>query len=172
MSNNKMIIIQSQNDNEYKIGINQSFWCVCMFAINYEELRNLFLNNKEEFINLYIKCLKEGTDNCKKDINNNIVINNTILFDKFNLSNKIFLTYEKKNLESINDIKILASYKFNIISWDSNSFILINIYGHFLILNSQENIVQFIKDDDVFNYIKNKTDTISNDSYITFYCCA
>ena len=39
-----------------------------------------------------------------------------------------------------------------------------------VILNSQENIVQFIKDDDVFNYIT--AETISNDSYITFYCCA
>jgi hypothetical protein len=165
LSNKNIIIVPSQSDDEYNIANDKTILCVCLFAINYEELRKTFLKNREDFINIYKKCLEDTLIKCNENININ---DKTILFEKLNLSNKIFkiLTYEENN-----DFTTLIFYKFCIVSGDIFSFILINIYGYFLVLNSQEHIVQFITSDETFKYIRDKVKKY-NDLNVIIFCCS
>jgi hypothetical protein len=179
LNENKRINVSCQTDNEYKISSNQCSWCAALFGLNYEELiRSFFASNKDKFLKIYHNCLKEGSelrrDNNKYLYGENIDSEN--LFEQLNMSKRIvanfsylsgtdndFIKILPDDLKNefytrihvpINNLSVIKSYKFCLISRHGQSFTVIPIGDSFLVLDSHVHTIGLMNYDNVVKYIK------------------
>lgn len=177
------IDVPCQTDSEYKTASNQCSWCAASFAVKYRELKDAFFNDKDNFVEIYKKCLEEGT-RLRKQFGVPVYgenIDNPTLGKELNLSKNIFLeaTYElnddksgeflsilpmdlknefytKKYLK-INDLSLLSAYKFILVSRHGQSFTLISVGNSFLVLDSHVHTVGLMTSENAHKYIKYQT---------------
>jgi len=180
-----------QTDEEFKITSNQCSWCAGEFALNYKKFIEFYISNKEQYCELYRKCVENGTNSRKtfgiKTYGENI--DNEVLLQTLNLKCKIHLslTYEsntQKSEEYINilpeDLKsefysksyifiqnfsIVSSYKFIMISRHGLSLTMIPFFGRFLVLDPHVHYSGVMTRENAEKYIKYQI-TDSDDSYV------
>lgn len=192
---NTKINVPCQTDNEYKIASNQCSWCAALFGLKWRELANNFYVNKENFLEIYLNCLNEGSE-LRQKYGTHLYgenIDSSNLKEKLNLKDHIVgeFTYLQKGEESsqkenlidilpddlknefytrsymqINNFSLLKSYKYCLISRHGQSFTVIPIGDMFLILDSHVHTVGLMSYDNLVKYIKYQTSDNNDTSYL------
>ena len=193
LESNKRIQVPCQTDSEYKITSNQGAWCASLFGLKYRELKESWYKNPDDFLNIYKKCLEQGTNlrkehgiylygenidssnlNEKLELNKNIYVRFTYIENASKrdeiiniLSDDLINEFYTRKYFSIGDFTILSSYKFILVSRNAQSLTLIPIGDSFLVLDSHVNIVGMMNKQNTYKYMKYQlNDNSSSDKYL------
>ena len=180
---NKEIVVKCQTDNEYStISSNQCSWCAAEFIKHKRELRNLFISNETKFIELYNKCLKDGSEK-RKQYNHRLygenIDNKTLLSQYDDICIIMYLTiiknidtsfikilpddfkqefYTKKYIilnENYFENRISDGASF-LASRHGQSFAIIPILQRYLVLDSHIHKAKLMTKEELSNYLVNE----------------
>lgn len=174
-----MFKVPNQTDPEYSnISSNQCSWIAHSFAKNYKKFKEyLITNNTEKFIELYKKCLLEGSYDRKKygkltygeNIDNKLIIEKYkldiyALYTKdYNIDEKFLKIlpddllnefYINKQLETDDIIKHIIGNIFALVSRHGQSFVVIPLTSSkFMILDSHIHEVKLLTKEEMEKYV-------------------